>query len=150
MRPPSGDKARVASRLGADYLLRSLQTLAELADGELLTAVISLAIVQANIGYIDRGGAGRSFDSSHTVPPDEIRRPVSVLSLSQSLGLPYETTRRYVAKMVASGMCVRVKGGIITPAAVLDTPEHRERLRRNLANLRRLFRDLKAAGVDLD
>src|SRR5512146_3033182 len=97
--PSATDKARVASRIGADYLLRSMKMLGEMTDGDLLAALISLAIVQANVAHIDRGEAGRVFDSTQTIPPDELRRPVSVLSLSASLGLPYETTRRHVARM---------------------------------------------------
>lgn len=143
------DGARVAVRLGADYLLRSLQILAELGQGDLITALVSLAIVQANVAHLDSSDAGAAFADIRTLPPDELRRPVSVLSLSASLGLPYETTRRHVGKLLAMGACKRVRGGVVVPTAALDTAWHREHLGRNLVNLRRLVRGLKAAGIDL-
>lgn len=142
------DKIRLVARLSADYMLRSLKMIGELAQGELLTGLVNLALVQANVGHLDPTGS--KFDSLDAIPPDEMRRPVSVLALSASLGLPYETTRRHVAKMVETGQCLRVKGGVIAPTAAVDDPRRTEMLEQNLINLRRLYRNLKAAGVALD
>ncbi len=143
--------ARAAVRFGADYLLRSLHMLGELSDGELLTGLISMAIVQANIAHLtqakDQAGA---FPDVERVPPDEMRRPVSIMALANGLGLPYETTRRHVEKMVARGQCVRLKGGVVVPTAALDSDRHRAFVTANLANLRRLFRELRRAGVRLE
>jgi len=139
--------ARVAVRLSADYMLRSLKMLGELSDGELLSALISLAIVQANVAHLEQDGGFRELDEP---PPDESRRPISILAIANSLGLPYETTRRHVEKMIAAGQCVRVRGGVIVPTVALTTPRHREFVLANLANLRRLYRSLRRAGVCLD
>ncbi|HZZ70547.1 MAG TPA: hypothetical protein VFE18_20450 [Phenylobacterium sp.] len=136
------------ARLTADYLLRSLKMIGELAQGELLTGLVNLALVQANVGHLDP--AGSAFDSLDSIPPDEVRRPVSVLSISASLGLPYETTRRHVAKMVATGQCLRVKGGVVAPTAAVADPRRSEMLGQNLVNLKRLYRNLRNAGVTLD
>jgi hypothetical protein len=149
-RAPSTDKTRVASRLASDYLLRWLQALSEIADGDLLAGILTIAIIQANVGHLDRGGPGQDYESLDSIPPDSLRRPVSVLALAQGLNLPYETTRRQVAKLVAAGVCVRVKGGVIASAAALDGEPNRRALERHMVSLRRLFRDLKAAGVPLD
>lgn len=143
----AGDGARAAVRLGSDYLLRSLQMLGELFDGQVLTALISLAIVQANTTHLEGSGAYRDLED---LPPDHVRRPVSVLAIANSLGLPYETTRRHIEKMIQSGQATRVDGGVIVPRAALDSPRHRERLQANLVNLRRLVRGLAAAGLNLD
>jgi hypothetical protein len=114
-----------------------------------LTGLVNLALVQANVAHLDRAGSG--FASLDSVPPDEVRRPVSVLALSASMGLPYETTRRHVAKMVKTGQCQRVKGGVIVPAAVVEEDTRRsEMLEQNMINLRRLYRNLRNAGVPLD
>lgn len=142
------DKLRLVARLSADYMLRSLKMIGELAQGELLTGLVNLALVQANVGHLDPTGSG--FDSLESIPPDEVRRPVSVLAISASLGLPYETTRRHVAKMVETGQCLRVKGGVVSPTAAVDDPRRTEMLEQNLINLKRLYRNLKSAGVSLD
>jgi hypothetical protein len=145
------DHARVAVRLSSDYFLRSLQLIREMSWGDLMTGVVALAITQGNVGHLDRSPTPDSpYANLRDVPPDELRRPVSVLSIASTVGLPYETTRRHVAKLIKAGICVRVKGGVIIPSRVFETDTDREQLARNLVNLRRLFRDLKAAGVDLD
>lgn len=142
----TGDGARAAVRLGADYMLRSLRMLGELSGGQMLSGMISLAIVQANTGHLDGGGAYRDLSD---LPPDGVRRPVSVLAIANSLGLPYETTRRHIDKMIQAGQVQRVDGGIIVPAAALDSARHRELLAAHLTSLRRLVRGLAAAGLDL-
>lgn len=147
--PSTEDAARVAVRLGGDYVLRCLRMLGELSGGETMTGLISLAIVQANVGHLDSREGSGLYRDSHDLPPDHTRRPVSVLSISSSLGLPYETTRRHVEKMIRSGHVERVRGGIVVPARALDTPRHRELLAEHLVSVRRLARSLASAGVDL-
>ena len=148
MTPPEEDKARLAARLAADYLLRSVRMISELSGGDLLTGLVSLALVQANVAHLDR--EANDFNRIDTVPPDEVRRPISVLALSASLGLPYETTRRHVAKMVAAGLCVRVKGGVMIPTAIVEDRGRSGMLEANLLNLRRLVRSLRNAGINFD
>lgn len=146
--PQREDKSRLVARLSADYLLRSLKMIGELSNGELLTGLVNLALVQANVAHLDRVSSG--YDSIEKAPPDEMRRPVSVLALSAMLGLPYETTRRHVAKMLKTGECVRAKGGVVVPTAIVENPRRSEMLEANLVNLRRLVRGLRSAGVDMD
>ena len=147
---PSADKFRLSVRLATEYFLRSMQLLVEFVDGDLVTALVFLAIVSANVSHLNADGPeGPLHVDSDDVPPDEARKPVSVLALAGSLDLPYETTRRHVAKLLKSGQCVRVAGGLIVPAKVLLGERHTEAMRANLTNLRRLFRALNKAGVDL-
>lgn len=148
--PDAGDGARAAMRQSGDYLLRTLKLLGDLMDGEIITALVALGLGQANVAHIDAVEGPGEFDHLPNIPPDTMRRPVSVLSLASSLGLPYETTRRHVEKMVKSGMCVRVKGGVVIPGRSIDNDAHRAAIVANMANLRRLVRGLKKVGVELD
>jgi hypothetical protein len=142
---------RIASRLSGEYIMRSLRLLTEWSGGDVLTVLVTMAVAQANTAHLDEGGGpGAAFADTGTPPPDELRRPVSVLTVAAALGLPYETTRRHVQKMVNTGQCVRVKGGVIFSVRNLEGPAHEAMLRSNLANLRRLCRALRAAGVDTD
>lgn len=146
MSEPHGEApARAAVRAGAEYLLRSLELLGRLVGGQMLTGLVSLALTQANVAHLMADGRYADLDD---LPPDAERRPVSVLALAASLGLPYETTRRHVEALIRAGHCVRVKGGVITPAVALDTELHRELLIANLANLRRLARELRTVGME--
>lgn len=148
--PAGTEGVRVAARLGSDYFLRSLSLLQGLGWGDLMTSLVCMAILQANVGHLDApGGPGRQFADGDPRPPDDVRRPVSVLAVAANLGIPYETARRHVAKLIKAGLCVRVSGGVMMPAEAMDTPAHREVQRANVANLRRLYRNLAAAGLDM-
>ena len=71
------------------------------------------------------------------------------MAIADMVGLPYETTRRYVQRLVAKGQCLRVAKGLIVPAATIDGPGRRDMVRANLINLKRLHRGLAAHGVGL-
>jgi hypothetical protein len=144
------DRLRLSVRLSTEYLLRSVRLMVDFVGGDLVTAVVFLAIVSANASHLNADGPdGPQHADLADLPPDEARKPVSVLALAGSLGLPYETTRRHVAKLLKSGQCMRVPGGLIVPGRVLFSDGHSEILRANMTNLRRLFRALIKGGVDL-
>lgn len=145
---PAADGARAASRLGATYILRSIGVLSKLTDGNVVRALVWLTIIEGNVAHLI-GEEGEPYRELDEVPPDDLRRPVSVLAVAHTLGMPYETTRRHVEALIGEGRCLRVKGGVVTPTAVIDADWNREAVTANLANLRRLVRGLRAAGVDL-
>ena len=69
------DKMRLVARLSADYMLRSLKMIGDLAHGELLTGLVNLALVQANVGHLDRMGSGFPPPPNirlDSIPPDEV------------------------------------------------------------------------------
>jgi hypothetical protein len=147
--PPGSDKFRLSVRLATEYFLRSMQLLVGYVEGDLVTALVFLAIISANVSHLNADGPDALHADTDDVPPDEVRKPISVLALAGSLNLPYETTRRHVAKLLQSGQCDRVPGGLIVPARVLLGARHTEVMANNLTNLKRLFRALNKAGVDL-
>jgi DNA-binding Lrp family transcriptional regulator len=99
------------------------------------------SIMAGNIGHFDQDprNAGQ-FTALEDVPPDNVRRPISVLAVANGLGIPYETVRRHVSRLVKAGRCVRVKGGVLAPAAGMRRPETDAAIMHNLANLCRLYR----------
>ena len=147
---PSDSTLRLAHRISVDYTIRFLTLLRSLGPGDMVDTLVSLALIQANVGHIDSAAAappeGMRADGA---VPDALRRPISVLALTDTLGLPYETTRRRLAQLAAAGYCTRVPGGVITPVAT-DGPGHDAVRRANLSNLQRMFRALRQAGVSLD
>jgi len=143
--------ARAAVRLSDEYFLRALRIIADLNNGDIITAIVYRAVVAGNIGYLDEHAAEAAlYADVETVPPDHLRRPVSILSVAGALGLPYETARRHVRKLIASGHCRMERTGVIAPAERLVGPAEEAAMLANLANLRRLFRRLKQAGVQLE
>jgi hypothetical protein len=142
---------RIASRLTTEFFLRTAHLISGLSGGDLMEGLILRAIIVGNISHVDHDpkNPGR-FASVDDIPPDELRRPMSVLAIANSLGLPYETTRRYANRLVKEGQCVRVKGGLIARAADHQTPQDTQGILANMANLRRLHAALKLAGVTFE
>lgn len=144
------DQSRVVARLSSDYFLRALRLMADVHDGELITGIIFQAIIAANTSHLDQTSEGARHAGNESVPPDELRKPVSVLGVSGALGLPFETTRRHVNRLLASGRCKRVRGGVIVPQEALQAPLMSNAVSANYANVKRFVRELKRAGVVLD
>jgi hypothetical protein len=142
---------RIVARLGVEYVLRTVQLMSQEAGGDLTTSVVLYAALAGNVGHLDRNPAtAGQFDSLQDLPPDELRRPISVLAVANSLGLPRETVRRHVSKLVKLGRLVRVKGGVVGPAITHQGADQEKAMLTNVANVRRFFRGLKRAGFDFD
>lgn len=140
---------RLALRLSTEYMLRSIDLMTKVVGGDLVKGLIFIAIVQANTQHIvSDDQMSQAYSEAGDSVPDDARRPVSVHALSVSLGIPYETTRRYVNKLLSDGLCVRARRGLVVPAEVLKQEEMVSALKRNFANLQRLVTGLRRSGVD--
>lgn len=129
----------------SDFFLRTAVALSQAFHGNLLTGVVFLAISRANVSHLPRS----HYDGDHDeagVFPDRMRRATSVLSVANSLGLSYETTRRHVAQLVEAGYCVRAGGkGVVAPAAAIRRPEVDELVAQTYIGARALVRTLRLA-----
>jgi DNA-binding Lrp family transcriptional regulator len=140
--------ARMVATLSTEFVLRSLRLLAE-TYGDVRTGIVAQTIVAANTAYLDgRRGAGRRYVGVEETPPDEVRRPISVARLAESLGFPYETMRRRVRRLIDSGVCIQVGGGLIVPGAVLEQPTAARAALAHVGHVRKFMRDLHAAGFE--
>lgn len=141
---------RLALRISTEYMLRSIDLMTRVVGGDLVKGLIFVAVVQANTQHIVQDETlSQTWSEAEDKVPDENRRPVSVHALSVSLGIPYETTRRYVNKLLTDGYCIRVRRGLVVPSEVLAREDMVTALRRNYANLQRLVSTLRRAGVEL-
>lgn len=129
---------RYLARLSTDYFLRMVSDLSGLFGGDLVLAVVFLAVNQSSVSYLALGREVKVFDGDGVVP-DDLRRPVTTLSIANSLNLPRETVRRHVNRLVDQGYCLRVSGSrVIIPAEVFrrhDIVAAVEANRRNLQGL---------------
>ena len=143
------DTRRLAMRLSVGYFLRFIEVLQDVSGRNLVQSVILLAIMGANVGALDADPvASKKFAGIDAVPPDELRRPISIYALAASLGLPYETVRRQVHKMIERGICERVGDeGVIVPARVLEGAQMLKAVERNFQNLSGLERSLRRANI---
>jgi hypothetical protein len=148
---PTADDAvaRLVSRSSAGYVLRLLQLLAE-AYGDIRTGIIAQTIFSANVAHLQtRNGEGWRYAGIDQAPPDELRRPVSILSLADSLGVAYETMRGQAHRLIDAGICTQRDGGLIVPKKVLETPAAVEAMLSNVGYVRRLVREVRATGFDV-
>ncbi len=99
----------VAARLAGEFFIRGVEIIARAHDGDLLKGIIFTAIAVANSEHMPVEAVDRE------------PRPVSVMSVASSIGVPYETTRRYVNLLVSEGQCRRMgrSGVVITAEAFL-------------------------------
>ena len=137
---------RYAMRLGADYFIQMAASLGELFDGNLLTGLVFLTIAQGSVQHLNRPAQFNAM-AVDGVFPDDLRRPVSVLGVSQFLGLPYETARRHTGRLEKMGFCQKVGGkGVVIPAEILRGPEVQALVRANYGHMRILLQGLRRGG----
>ncbi|MES2337787.1 MAG: hypothetical protein V4537_06820 [Pseudomonadota bacterium] len=73
-------------------------------------------------------------------------RPISAHSLSTSLGRSFETVRRHVNGLIASGYCMRVRGGVVATPDVMIRPAMRDLFILSHDSFVRFVEDLTAIG----
>ena len=114
--------SRIIVRASSDFLLRGVAEGIK-TFGTVRRMVIFTAIVVANVQHITRSAVRTwRYADLDSIPPDSLRRPISIKGLADSLGSPFETTRAHVAALVEDGYCIRSSEGVIVPNAVLQSP----------------------------
>lgn len=106
------------------------------------TALVFIAAAQASTQHVNPNDL-RVRDGDFI--RDDLRRPVTLSALARSLGLPVETTRRHVLRLVAQNLAERTEhGGVVVTTRQLDTPTVRAAVLENNINLNKLLSDLAA------
>lgn len=94
-------------------LLAGIRAMRAFWGGDLMKGLVYTAIWTANVKHVTNSAPA----AMRTVLPDSQRQPVSVLAISRSLRLPYETIRRHADALLQAGICVRVgRHGLRVPA----------------------------------
>lgn len=106
---------RTIATVATGQLLAGIRILGDLWEGDLLRALVFTAIWTANVKHVTNTAPA----ANQAVLPDDQRIPVSVLAISNSLRLPYETVRRHVLALEKAGICHRIRRqGLVVPARV--------------------------------
>ncbi|WP_374470918.1 hypothetical protein [Phenylobacterium sp.] len=139
-------RLRLAGRVGAAFFL----DLVALGRGplDLLDSLILIAIVQANVSTLTRDpDVAVTYADYDAVPPDDLRRRVSVSAIAHSLRLPYETVRRRVARLAGFGALVTTPTGVYVPGVLLHSPAHRDNTLASYAAVRDFYYRMRDLGV---
>lgn len=145
--PP--DVRRHVVRLAGDFFLNGAHIITTAIDTDLVTGMIFLAIVRANVRHLlEDPGLSRAYFQPGSLPPETFRRPVSVYAIARELHLPYETARRHIRKLLNTGLLERGgDGGVVFPAAVNDRPEVRQAVITNFHATVRYAQTLADVGL---
>jgi len=137
-----GRPVRAGNRAITEYTLRVMEGIMRRL-GDPLTGFILLEMARANTEVTDRTHYGMDAPL-----PDELRAPVTTLTLARRLGLPPETVRRHVAKLDAVGFCRKAPGGRLAALEQLGQgPGGAHGLADNLQNVQRLVAKCAALGL---
>jgi DNA-binding Lrp family transcriptional regulator len=113
-----------------------------------MSPLIMSVILDANFGPIHNDPQlSRLYACLEDVPPDDLRRPVSINAVAASLRLPYETVRRRVGRLARAGACVITPRGVLVPPRVIDNPAHMAAAIARYERLKAFYFELKALNV---
>ena len=136
---------RAVARLVGAYVLRVAEAIARI--GDLWDGLILFEVFRSNTEHWSADVRGQEGTAAADMPPDAMRRPVSVGFVARRLGMSPETVRRHVLGMIDRGFIVRTAGGLIVPAEALARPAVFPSLAVSAANLHRLMAALSQLGV---
>ena len=83
--PPN---VRAIMRVGADFFLRSIDSMARVMSGDLILALVYSAMWTANVKHITNSARNIEYGALDQLPPDSARVPVSAMALANSLRMP--------------------------------------------------------------
>lgn len=145
---PKDPPVRLVVRISTDYILRLAEPVI-LHIGDPMSGLILLDMFHANTEHLPdtEGGWPDGGWGTETFVADDLRRPVRVAALSARLGVPSETTRRYVKRLMERDLCERAPGGYLVPSRILARGVLAPLVVDNQSHLSRLFAGLADFGV---
>lgn len=115
---------------------------------DVIDALLLCAISQANVAQITRSPElQQRYALLDQPPPDDLRRPVSISAIANSLRIPFETARRRISALIDLGVVVSQRRGVIIPAAPLNSPYYRAGAAAHYELVRQLYLRLRGIGL---
>jgi hypothetical protein len=137
---------RLAGRYVVEFALRFTESYLRFLPSP-VDVLISMEIHQLNAEHLPGAKGGTAGLGDFGSPSDAWRGPASTRRISEALGMPYETVRRHLERLVAEGH-VRKQGRGYAPAAeVFTNPAYLQLLDENNAHLTHLFAALDHHGL---
>jgi|ERR1700761_1430542 hypothetical protein len=145
---PSTPNARLIAYHVSEFILRSAETISQAFEHDYETAILFMAISNRNAQFAMEDPELRARYASYAdAIPTDIATPISRMALARSTGLPRETVRRKVAKLIQKGWVVETKDGLRADYDLTKDPTYVHVIMSMAPNLRRLFAGLTSAGA---
>lgn len=117
--------------------------------GTSLAAMVLNTIVAANVRAITHDPVlAIQYGGIDTIPPDHLRRPISVAALARTLALPHSTVAREVSRLKNAGLGRTVAGGVIVDRNVLAIDTLSDSNRAATVRAVQLVQRLRNGGFD--
>ena len=141
--------SRVIAHSIAEFVLRCAETMEGSFNNDYEMTLLFLAISTRNEHHVMNDPELRArYASFDEVIPPSLYTPVSRLALARSTGMPRETVRRKIAKMIELGVVVEdERGGLCIRPDIIEDFDPEAVLEPQLRNLRRLFSVLSETGA---
>ena len=145
---PENPPIRLVVRLSTDYVLRLAEPIS-LHIGSLVTGLVLMDMIHANTEDLEdtEGGDDEGGWSPAGFVPDDLRRGVRPSALSERLGIPNETVRRHIQRLLDDDLCEQTGDGFVVPARVLARQPFVQYMLDNQSHLHRLYAGLAEFGV---
>lgn len=116
-------------------------------EDDLIDALIFTAALDANVTPVNRDpGLQVTYGGVAISAPDELRRPVSINAVAQSLRLPFETVRRRFQGLSRAGLCLIGPQGVVVPRSADTSAAYIAKQRARYDRARTFHQTLAATG----
>jgi hypothetical protein len=140
--------SRLIAHFVTEFILRSAEGVSQAFDHDYEAAILFLTISIRNSERVMSDPKLREIYGSYTstIPPEHTLL-ISRMALARATGLPRETVRRKVAKLIAKGWVVELASGLRARPDLNRHPDYVAVLEPQAQNLRRLFTILLTTGA---
>jgi DNA-binding Lrp family transcriptional regulator len=134
-------------RASLTFLL-DLIAMGRAGGADIVDPLIITLVLDVNVSAISQDPElQRRYACVGDIPPDDLRRPISISATAASLRLPYETVRRRIAKLAKRGLCEVTREGVMIPSAAVNSAAYLWLATARYERLKRFYLDLKALGA---
>lgn len=141
---------RKIARLTAEYMISMVGLLTQSSGMDPTDILILNAVSSANVAHLieDPDKVNVYWSQGQTIP-FEVRRPITSLAISESLGLPRETCRRRIKGLIEKGLLERWPNGLMAIQEKADPVQLAMMYAANVQLFRKLVRKLRKHGVEV-
>ncbi|MEJ1967204.1 MAG: hypothetical protein WDN03_00995 [Rhizomicrobium sp.] len=140
--------SRAIAHFVAEFILRSAESVSGIFEHDYEAAILFMTISNRNSEKVMADPRLREQYGSYssTIPPEHALL-ISRMALARATGLPRETVRRKVQKLIDKGWVVELPGGLRARPDLNRHADYVSVLEPQAQNLRRLFAQLLSTGA---
>jgi len=118
------------------------------SDRDVVDSLLFGAIIVANLTGVNRDpDLAHAYAAIDQATPDDLRRPVSINAIAQSLRLPFETARRRIRRLAKTGAVTITPRGVFVPVDAIADPTFIARAVARHERLRLFYGTVKSLGA---